>query len=72
MGFCLGIKKGRGRTKNTGALAFGFLLFYYALFFFGVSLAKKGTLSPVVCVFLPTLILFIISGYLYKRLDWVS
>jgi lipopolysaccharide export system permease protein len=70
IGFTMGIKKGRGRTKNTGMMSFGILLAYYIIFFAGVSLAQKGKMSTSLVVFIPTFLVTIISGYFYKKLDW--
>lgn len=72
MGFVFGIKKGRGKSKNTSAIALILTIFYYVLFFSGVSMVKKGTIDPAIAVFLPTIIIFIISSYYYKKLDWAS
>lgn len=72
LGFSLGIKKGRGRTKNSGAIGFLFLIGYYALFFIGVSLSRKGVVPPVVTVIFPTLLTALIGSLYYKKLDWMS
>jgi len=72
LGFNLGINKGRGRSKNTSSLAIVILVFYYILFFFGVSLGKKGDIAPFIAVFTPSVLLFWINTYLYKKLDWVN
>lgn len=73
LGFCCGIKKGRGESRNSGAIALVLLIVYYSLFFAGVGFARKGGLfPPYVAVFTPTLLLAIISVKLYKELDWNS
>lgn len=72
LGFCLGIKKGRGATKNSGALALLVIAGYYALFFAGVSMARKSQIPAYVAVFFPTLIISIFSIRLFKKLDWMG
>jgi lipopolysaccharide export system permease protein len=72
LGFVLGIKHGRGRTKNTSGRALTFLLSYYAVFFLGVSLSRKGSIDPYFTVFAPTIVSIFIGAYLYKKLDWAS
>lgn len=72
LGFSLGIKKGRGRTKNSGSLGLFYLLGYYILFFGGVSVARKGAVPAWFVVYLPTLLSIFLGTYLYRRLDWQS
>jgi len=72
LGFSLGIKRGRGRTKNSGSLGLFFLIGYYVLFFGGVSLARKGTLPAYSVVYLPTVLSMILGVRLYSKLDWQS
>jgi len=70
IGFCLGIKRGRGRSKSSGQTGFIILIIYYALFFTGISMAKKGNLSPAIAVFTPTFLALFLTGYYYHRVDW--
>jgi lipopolysaccharide export system permease protein len=72
LGFVLGIKHGRGKSKNTSGRALVFLLSYYAIFFLGVSMSRKGNIAPYLTVFTPTLVSVMIGAYLYKKLDWMS
>ena len=72
LGFSLGIKKGRGRTKNSGSLGLFYLLGYYILFFGGVSVARKGNVPAWLVVYFPTLLSVVLGTYLYRRLDWQS
>ena len=72
LGFSLGIKKGRGKTKNSGSLGLFFLLGYYVLFFSGVSLARKGNVPAFVVIYLPTLLSLLLGARLYQKLDWQS
>lgn len=72
LGFSLGIKRGRGKTKSSGSLGLFFLIGYYTLFFGGISLGRKGVLPAHVVIFLPTFLFSIIGARLYKKLDWQS
>jgi lipopolysaccharide export system permease protein len=72
LGFSLGIKQGRGRGKNSGALGLFTLIGYYAILFTGISLSRKGFLPPMASVFIPTLAAFYLAGRWYRKLDWVS
>jgi len=72
LGFVFGVKKGRGRSKNTSVLALLITILYYILFFTGVSLAKKGSVPPYAVVFLPTVIVSFIGAHYYRKLDWAS
>jgi lipopolysaccharide export system permease protein len=72
LGFCLGIKRGRGRSKSSGWTGFAILLGYYTIFFLGLSLAKKGIVPAYLSVFTPTVIASFLTVYYYKRVDWQS
>lgn len=72
LGFALGIKQGRGKTRNSGLISLMILIGYYALFFGGVSMAKKGQVPAALIVFLPTIIAGVAATYYYKMLDWQS
>ncbi|MFT6069597.1 MAG: lipopolysaccharide export system permease protein [Bacteriovoracaceae bacterium] len=72
LGFSLGIKKGRGRTKSSGTVGLLFLIGYYALFFIGVSLSRKGVVPPVLTVFMPTIFTGLVGSIYYRKLDWMS
>lgn len=72
LGFALGIKQGRGKSRNSGLISLVILIGYYALFFGGVSLAKKGQVPAAVIVFLPTVIAGFAALFYYKKLDWQS
>ena len=72
LGFCYGIKKGRGRDKNYGSVVMIILILYYALFFYGISVSKKGNISPELAIFLPTVVLGAWALRTFKRLDWMS
>lgn len=72
VGFSLGIKHGRGKSKNTSGRALAVLLSYYSLFFLGVSFARKGMVPGYLVVFLPTILAGMVGVYFYRKLDWVS
>ena len=72
LGFSLGIKRGRGKTKSSGTMGMIFLISYYVLFFGGVSLARKGTVPSYMVVFLPTTLTLILGYRFFKNLDWQS
>ncbi len=72
LGFCLGIKRGRGRSKSSGWTGFVILLGYYTIFFLGLSMSKKGVVPAFVSVFTPTIIVSFLTMHYYKRIDWQS
>lgn len=72
LGFCLGVKRGRGRSKSSSWTGFIVLISYYALFFTGLSMAKKATIPALVAVFSPTVLAIMLAIYYYRRLDWQS
>lgn len=72
IGFGLGIKKGRGKSRNSGALGLIVLTIYYALFFLGISMARKQQVITIVAVFTPTVIAAGIGLYFYRKVDWFS
>ena len=72
IGFCLGIKKTRGRGKDAGAIGFIFLVTYFTVFFGLMSLGKKGLLHPGIVGIVPLALAIWWGGRLFKRLDWQS
>jgi lipopolysaccharide export system permease protein len=72
LGFALGIKKGRGKSSNTGLVGMLVLVLYYVIFFTGVSFAKKGQISPIITVFTPSLLAMLAGAHFYRKLDWAS
>lgn len=72
LGFCLGIKRGRGRSKNSGWTGFIILLVYYTIFFLGLSMTKKGIVPAFISVFTPTILASFLTAHYYKRIDWQS
>jgi len=72
VGFCLGIKKTRGRSKDAGAIGLIFLVLYFVLSFGLMSLGKKGLIPPLLVGIVPILIFAWWGGHLFRRLDWQS
>ena len=72
LGFSLGIKKGRGGTSKNSVTAIIILLSYYGIYFFGLSIAQKGLIPAFVASFSPSVLLFLISIYFFRKLDWVG
>ncbi|MFG1499962.1 LptF/LptG family permease [Halobacteriovorax sp. XZX-3] len=72
LGFVFGVKKGRGATRNTSALALLVTIVYYTLYFSGVSVAKKSNLPIPLVLFLPAVVTGAIGISYYKKLDWNS
>jgi lipopolysaccharide export system permease protein len=72
LGFSLGIKKGRGRTRNSGVIGLIVLTVYYIFFFAGVSLARKGAIPPPVAIFGPTFGATFVGAYFFRKIDWFS
>lgn len=72
LGFSLGVQKTRGKSRSSSSMTLLVLIAYYALFFFGVSMARKAVIPSYVAVFFPTFIGAIIGVYFYKKLRWVS
>ena len=63
-GASLGVLFRKGGFTIATGLSFGFFLIYYILMIGGEDLADRGILSPMVGVWSPNLILFIIAAYL--------
>ncbi len=72
LGFSLGIKKGRGKTKSSGPLGLFFLVGYYVLFFGGISLARKGSVPAYYAVYFPAFLSLFLGIHLYRKIDWQS
>jgi lipopolysaccharide export system permease protein len=72
LGFSLGIKKGRGGNSSNSIRAVIILLSYYGLYFFLLSLAQRGFIGAALASFTPSVLLFLISIYYFRKLDWVG
>ncbi len=72
LGFSLGIKKGRGRIKNSESIGLIIIISYYAIFFLGIALSKAGRCPPIISIFAPTLVLALIGFRFFRKIDWFS
>lgn len=72
LGVSLGVKRSRGKGRNTAGVGMVVLFSYYIIFFLGIALAKKGSLPASMVVFIPTVILFAVAYKQYQKLDWAS
>ena len=63
-GASLGVLFRKGGFTIATSLSFGFFLVYYILMIGGEDLADRNILSPVVGIWSPNVLLFIISAYL--------
>lgn len=72
LGFSLGIKKGRGGNSNNSIKAIVILLGYYGIYFFLLSLAQRGVIGAALASFTPSVLLFFIAIYYFRKLDWVG
>ncbi len=72
LGFSLGIKGNGRESKSVAGPVILVVGVYIVLFFFGISLAKKAILLPVLATFGPTFLLALACLYFYKRMNWVS
>ena len=72
LGFTLGIKKGRGGGSGNSIRAIIFLLSYYGVYFFLLSMAQRGFIGAALASFTPSVLLFFIAIYYFKKLDWVG
>jgi lipopolysaccharide export system permease protein len=72
LGFSLGIKKGRGGNSKNSIKAIIILLSYYGIYFFLLSMAQRGVLGAALASFAPSVLLFFIAIYYFKKLDWVG
>ncbi len=72
LGFSLGIKKGRGDSRNTGLIAFSMIILYYGLYFTLLGAGQKGVLPTVFVPFVPAMALGGFGLYFYRKLSWNS
>ena len=63
-GASLGVLFRKGGFTIATGLSFGFFLIYYILMIGGEDLADRGILTPMVGVWSPNVILFVIAAYL--------
>ena len=72
LGCTLGVSGNRGKKSSSGLIGLACLIVYYGLYFGLVSVARKETIPIPLAVFLPAGIMFLISTYFYRKLDWQS
>ena len=72
LGFGLGIKKARRKSKYTESLGFGAVLCHYTLLFGGAVLARDGKIPPFVSAFVPVLVVSLMGGFFLKKIDWFN
>lgn len=72
MGFSLGIKQGRGKSRNSGALSILVVIAYYGVYFSSLGLTQRGFVHPSITAFLPSLLTLMVASYFYKKVDWAS
>jgi len=72
LAFCFGIKKGRGKSKNSTGKAILLMLAYYVTYFVLLGVAQKGGLSPYIANFLPAVLLGLVLIYYWRQLDWAQ
>lgn len=72
LAFSLGIKKGRGGGSGNSVRATIILLSYYALYFLLMSFAQRGFIGAALASFAPSVLLFFVSIFYFKKLDWVG
>lgn len=70
LGFSLGVKNNRGPVKRQGLMAVGLLVLYYLLYFSLVSVARNNNIPVPVLLFIPAIVLSLISFRFYKNLNW--
>ena len=71
VGFNFAIKSNRG-DSNSGLKNLSILLLYYALYFWGLSLARNSFIPAWTAVFVPSMLLLGLSYLSYRKLDWVD
>lgn len=72
LGFSLGIKTNLRESKSVAGPVLLVVGLYIFLFFFGISLAKKAVLAPVIATFGPTFLLALACLYFYRKMNWVN
>jgi lipopolysaccharide export system permease protein len=72
VGFSLGIKKGRGGNSKNTIKAIVILLGYYGFYFLLVSMAQRGSIGAALASFAPSVLMFFVAIYYFRKLDWVG
>lgn len=72
LGFCLGISSNRSKGRSITFITMIILIIYYASYFGLIGYAKKGQISALLSVIIPTFILSSITLYFYRKTKWLS
>ena len=72
LGFCLSFGHNRFKKKGFSGELFLSIIGYYGLFFFLLSLVKKGGVPPYIAILTPSGLVFLFSIFLMRRLNWAS
>ena len=67
LGVPLGIQPTRAVHSRGFSLSLGLIFLYYLLLTFGQNLGERGTLPPIVAVWLPNVVLAIVGAVLLLR-----
>ncbi|GJM59784.1 MULTISPECIES: LptF/LptG family permease [Persicobacter] len=66
IGITVSARKARGGTGVQVAIGFVLAFVYIIFFMFGRTLAEKGTLTPIIAVWIPNIVFGCIGVYLYR------
>ena len=72
LGFCLSFGHNRFKKKGFSGPLFLSIIGYYGVFFFLLSIVKKGGIPPSVAILTPSGLALILCFFLMRRLNWVS
>ena len=72
LGFCLSFGHSRFKKKGFSGSLFMSIIGYYGIFFFLLSVVKKGGIPPSVAILTPSVMVMALCFFLMRRLDWVS
>jgi len=72
LGFCLSFGHNRFKKKGFSGPLFLSIIGYYGLFFFLLSLVKKGEVPAYLAILSPSALVVLFSIFLVRRLNWVS
>ncbi|MBG07547.1 MAG: hypothetical protein CME68_02220, partial [Halobacteriovoraceae bacterium] len=72
LGFCLSFGHNRFKKKGFSGPLFLSIIGYYGVFFFLLSIVKKGGIPPSVAILTPSGLALVLCFFLMRRLNWVS
>ena len=72
LGFCLSFGHNRFKKKGFSGALFLSIIGYYGVFFFLLSIVKKGGMSPSLAILTPSALVGLLCFFLMRRLNWVS